>query len=71
MEFVCGLAIVNLIFGFIFAYKSRKITYTEFAIVSLIVWVGMLIVYGIYWRIKINDTKYINDKIITLKYEGP
>lgn len=71
MNFICILVIINLFFGFIFAYKSKKITYLEFFIVSACVWIAMLIIYGIYWNIRVSDTKFINDKIISLRYEGP
>lgn len=71
MQFICLLAFANLIFGFVFAYRSRRITYGEFFLVSVVVWLLMSLVYGIYYKIRISDNKFINDRVISMRYEGP
>lgn len=71
MLFISVLAFINILFGFVFAYKSKKVTYLEFFILSGSIWIILLGIYGIQWYVHTRDIKFYNDKIIKLRYEEP
>ncbi len=62
------LGILNVIFGYLFAKYSEKVTNKEFIFSSIVIWVLMFISYGIWYGVKTHDNYFINNEIVAVKY---
>lgn len=71
MNFIWLLVLANILFGIVLTYKSKRVNLHEFLFVSAAVWICLLLVYGVYCFVRTHDTKFLNDQIISFRYEGP